>query len=409
MNTLFFIAILVIVVLGIRSEAASSVESVEQEDEQENPVATIPHVVVPMWPPATRSSRDTTVQDLHREYNNIFKYGNRNAASHRWSTFLLARSSQMTLARLELFFRGFCAVSGSPIRPHDYNRYRLTLPHVPVPTLEAATTATSVTGYMHYCCWPCVCDTQDYIRIDTLTVTTLQDHTRSQSSSDDRSTTTATDDADGTEEDLEVEEVWVAEQKYFAVIGNPCDHPEQLITPFEQLSSSSLYGRKDTTTLAETAQEVRCLEDGTLEGATLSDHGYIIIGMFFDAELVQDVVDTTGSGGGEVPVATETPPQPGRISTASRKRRRGGPHDGVVVPTTDDDTRTILFQDEREFGPRCRERAEQGYNSGMGEIFRKVCAISPIVFPATVGGTPQPDPQPHSEERNASSCEAVLQ
>ena len=319
----------------------------------------------------------------------------------------------MTLARLELFFRGFCAVSGSPIRPHDYNRYRLTLPHVPVPTTEAgkivpaaAITATSVTGYMHYCCWPCVCDTQDYIRIDTLTVTTLQDHTRSKSSSTDgRTTITATDDAKGTEED--VEEVWVTEQKYFAVIGNPCDHPAQLTTPFEQLSSS-LYGRKHTTTLAETAKEVRCLEDGTLEGATLSDHGYIIIGMFFDAELVQDGDDTKTDGGEEVPATTETPPQPGRISTAPRKRRRGGSNDREVVTATTDDTR-ILFQDEREFGPRCRERAEQGYNSGMGEIFRKVCAISPIVFPATVGGTPQPDPQPHSEERNASSCEAVLQ
>ena len=53
MNTLFFIAILVIVVLAIRSEAASAVESVEQEDEKEDPVATIPHVVVPVWPPAT--------------------------------------------------------------------------------------------------------------------------------------------------------------------------------------------------------------------------------------------------------------------------------------------------------------------------------------------------------------------
>merc|ERR1711865_803077 len=115
-------------------------------------------------------------------------------------------------ARLELFFSGFCAVSGSPIRPHDYNRYRLTLPHVPVTQNEAATSP-SVTGYMHYCCWPCVCDTQDYIRIDTLTVTTLPSHTRHDRSSDVSSAVTD-------EEDLEVEEVGVAEQQYFAVIGN---------------------------------------------------------------------------------------------------------------------------------------------------------------------------------------------
>jgi hypothetical protein len=107
----------------------------------------------------------STVQDLHREYGSIFKYGNRNAASHRWSTFLLERSAQMTEARLELMFSGFCAVSGSPVRPVDYNRYRLTLPKVG---------GGRRTGYMHYCCWPCVCDTQDFIRIDTKNITTAE-------------------------------------------------------------------------------------------------------------------------------------------------------------------------------------------------------------------------------------------
>merc|ERR1719330_2133875 len=66
------------------------------------------------WLPATKPKEEVSVQDLHREYYNIFKYGNRNAASHRWSTFLLERSTQMTRERLEMFFTGFCAVSGSP-------------------------------------------------------------------------------------------------------------------------------------------------------------------------------------------------------------------------------------------------------------------------------------------------------
>mmetsp|Transcript_46080 Transcript_46080/g.49727 ORF Transcript_46080/g.49727 Transcript_46080/m.49727 type:complete len:137 (+) Transcript_46080:941-1351(+) len=38
----------------------------------------------------------------------------------------------------------------------------------------------------------------------------------------------------------------------------------------------------------------------------------------------------------------------------------------------------IQYHDQREYGPKCLDRAQQGYNSGMGEIFRKVCAISPI-------------------------------
>ena len=37
-----------------------------------------------------------------------------------------------------------------------------------------------------------------------------------------------------------------------------------------------------------------------------------------------------------------------------------------------------LIQDEYEWGPMCKDRARNGYNSGMGEIFRKVAGISPI-------------------------------
>lgn len=54
------------------------------------------------WPPAT--SDVPQVQDLHREYHNIFRFGNRNAASHLWASFLLERAAQMPWERLELFF-----------------------------------------------------------------------------------------------------------------------------------------------------------------------------------------------------------------------------------------------------------------------------------------------------------------
>ena len=101
----------------------------------------------------------------------------------------------MTAERLTMFFSGFCAVSGSIINPNDYNRYRLTLPKVG---------GGYSTGYMHYCCWPCVCDTQDFIRVDTKNVTT----------------------SDGVSRALE-----------FAVIGNPCDHPEKLHEPFMDVSA----------------------------------------------------------------------------------------------------------------------------------------------------------------------------
>lgn len=267
--------------------------------------------VVDHWPPAT--SPRPSVQDLFREYNSIFKHGNRNAASHRWSTFLLDRAHQMTVERLQFFFEGFCAVSGSPVRPSDYNRYRLTLPLIG--------TGNFATGFMHYCCWPCVCDTQDFIRVDTLNVTS----------------------SDG-----------ISRRRHFAVIGNPCDRPEELEVPFVQP-----FGRQ-TTTLSETAREVRCLKGGVMEGATLSDHGFIIIGMFFDAiPASQDAL---------LPVEA---PEPGRVTTVDVRGR----------PT--------LFQDEREWQGRCEVRAANGYNSGMGEIFRKVCAISPISEDALAGSSPK--------------------
>eukprot|EP00592_Proboscia_alata_P018090 CAMPEP_0194419838 /NCGR_PEP_ID=MMETSP0176-20130528/19023_1 /TAXON_ID=216777 /ORGANISM="Proboscia alata, Strain PI-D3" /LENGTH=292 /DNA_ID=CAMNT_0039227029 /DNA_START=103 /DNA_END=981 /DNA_ORIENTATION=- len=262
--------------------------------------------VVDEWQPAT-SSR-ATVNDLHSEYSNIFRHGNRNAASHLWSTFLLERAYQMTLEQLVMFFTGFCVVSGSPIRPSDYNRYRLTLPRVGKNDGKQHFTS----AYMHYCCWPCVCDTQDYIKIDTVKAKSI----------------------DGIERTLHV-----------AVIGNPCDNPDELHAPFHQS-----YGFKRETSIADSAPEVRCLSDGSLEGAMMSDGGYVIIGMVFDAMDIAEEDNKTI----ESPARDGTP---GRISISNEG---------------------VSFQDEKEYSTMCNQRAENGYNSGMGEIFRKVSAISPI-------------------------------
>jgi len=86
-----------------------------------------------------------------------------------------------------------------------------------------------------------VCDTQDYIRVDTKTITTSE-----------------------------------GPKKYhFTVLGNPCDRAYKLNEPFVQ---SFGMGKS---TLAQEAPDVRCV-DGKLQGATLSDNGYVIINMFFD-------------------------------------------------------------------------------------------------------------------------------
>lgn len=259
-----------------------------------------------------------TVRDLHREYGNIFRYGNRNAASHLWSSFLLQRSGAMSQEKIELMFSGFCAISGSPVRANDYNRYKLTLPLV--------SGQGQYTGFMHYCCWPCVCDTQDYIRVDTKTIQTIEG----------------------------------LKEYHFAVIGNPCDNPSKLDDPFVQP-----FNRRRTT-IRQEAREVRCNSDGELIGATVSDHGYIIIGLFFDL-LSSDTLAL------EAPTieqrsATLTP-TPGRVTTVAGK----------------------LVQDEFEYAPMCKQRANAGYNSGMGEIFRKVADVSPIKIPLDASATTRHD------------------
>ena len=135
------------------------------------------------------------------------------------------------------------------------------------------------------------------------------------------------------------------EQKtyHFAVVGDPCKNQEKLDEPFVQP-----FNRR-TTTLRREAPEVRC-ENGQLAGATLSDGGFVIIGMFFD--LPQDNAATSSQA-----LVEAGPPQPGRLTDAGNG---------------------ILVQDEYEWGPTCEQRAANGYNSGMGEIFRKVAAITRI-------------------------------
>jgi len=222
------------------------------------------------------------VEELHQQYYNIFKTQNRNAASHLWSSFLLDRAHCMTPENFKLMFSGFCAVSGSPVSPQDRTRYRLNL---------QVAGGGKRTGIMYYCCWPCVCDTQDFIKVDTKSVTL----------------------SDGSTQKL-----------HFTVFGDPCKNPGELTKSFVDPFSGS------STTLHDEAPEVRC-ENGQLKGAHFSDHGHVILNMFFDEEV--------GS----------------------------------------------TSQDESIYAGHCADRAQQGYNSGMGEIFRRVAQITPVGTVTAIG------------------------
>ena len=304
---------------------------VERRGEDDGQVARAPY-----WAPA--DGPNARVEDLHREYYNIFKYGNRNAASHLWATFLLDRAYLMTENRLSMFFSGFCAVGGSSVRPSEYNRYRLTLSKLG---------GGHSTGYMHYCCWPCVCDTQDFIKVDTKSVMLSNG---------------------------------VLRKFQFAVIGNPCDDPDQLTAKWRDP-----FGRRGMTSIAASAPEVRC-NNGKLEGATLSDHNYIIIGMFFDSE---DAIHDGHFGTAEGARSELRDPTPGRMSRA----------------IANDKTGYRGYQDEREYVDQCEDRAMKGYNSGMGEIFRKVSSISPITA-AALSSRPHYEPEPAQIAAASPSCDS---
>merc|ERR1719295_99087 len=96
-------------------------------------------------------SSSLTVSELHGNYHEIFhRSGNRNAASHLWASYILDRSTSFTSEEITNLFGGFCPISGSPVRP----------------------SAQSITGSVSVCCWPCVCDLQEFVKADTLEVDT---------------------------------------------------------------------------------------------------------------------------------------------------------------------------------------------------------------------------------------------
>jgi hypothetical protein len=226
--------------------------------------------------PAVADVHLESVEDLSQQYGNIFKTGNRNAASHLWSTFILSRASSLPAATIERLFTGFCPISGSPLPEDPHTRYWEVLTRID---------GSRVAGISHHCCWPCICDEQDFTRVDKKTI-----HTSS------------------------------GPQTYdVIVIGDPCKHPDKLDSKFVDPFSQT------TVSLMDEAPEVKC-EDGKLKGATFSDAGYPILGMFF-----------TGP--------------PGLEGT---------------------------FQNASSFKSECDSRKKAGYNSGMGLIFDKVASITPL-------------------------------
>jgi len=165
-----------------------------------------------------RDISQMTVGDLRNKYWEIFfRHKNRNAASHLWASWILDRSENFSEDKIYELFSGFCPISGSPVRPRAGNLYE------DIPFVSAADTSQTITGNVQVCCWPCVCDLEEFVKVDTLMVQTSEG------------------------------------PKTFnaLVIGDPCIEPAKI--PVR-------------------APEVRCV-DGKLADATLSTNGHIVIGL----------------------------------------------------------------------------------------------------------------------------------
>lgn len=150
-------------------ESAASAPAVSVPDPQPEPrvfakaVAATPAVMEAVH--VDHAWATNGAEDLFNMYNDIFPHHNRNAASHRWATFILDRASVMSAKKLRSYFAAFCPVSGSPIAPERDAGWR----YDALPRLGSTST---VSGVVRHCCSPCVCDTQAHLKVDTQVVTT---------------------------------------------------------------------------------------------------------------------------------------------------------------------------------------------------------------------------------------------
>ena len=71
-----------------------------------------------------------------------------------------------TEAEIYKLFSGFCPISGSPVNPSPSNRWKN------LQIKKATNTNEVVTGKVNFCCAPCSCDLEEFVRYDTMKILT---------------------------------------------------------------------------------------------------------------------------------------------------------------------------------------------------------------------------------------------
>jgi hypothetical protein len=216
----------------------------------------------------------TTPDTLMKYYDEIFPSKNRNAASFKWFSFIANCAQEVGQKAFEELGKMFCPISGSPTSGQNSAKVALG---------KFGGGKDHQEGAFYFCCEPCICDMHDFVKVDRKTI----------------------DFGGGNKKVYDV-----------LVHGDPCKNPTQLSKPFKDSSGE--------TTLAQVAPEVAC-DGGALKGATFSDLGHPIIGLFYSS-----------------------------------------PEKPTIDGTLSDQIKA------------CKSRAASGYHSGMGLIFRKVASITPL-------------------------------
>ena len=81
------------------------------------------------------------------------------------------RSTTFSASEIRELFGGFCPISGSPVRPSSDNLWSN------LEFKKSSNPGQTESGSVHVCCWPCVCDLQEFVKTDTLDVDTKNGRT----------------------------------------------------------------------------------------------------------------------------------------------------------------------------------------------------------------------------------------
>ena len=98
-----------------------------------------------------------TYETLMNDFEIIFKDRNRNAGGVQFFHHIHNKRNELTKDEYLSHHKVYCAVSGSPIKPHINNKDKIVVKGID---------DKEYIGDYYRCCWPCLCDIMKYVRLE---------------------------------------------------------------------------------------------------------------------------------------------------------------------------------------------------------------------------------------------------